>query len=144
MVGLGDMMKLSLMLFMTLMVLLGQGCSTEVFSEATHSAKQESEADKSASAHSNVKKETFKPAQQATYVQAEVIVSFVQGVGKLEIEQTLASVKGKIIKTVSRVRNTYLIGLPKDVSVQEAIQRLEKNKIVQYAQPNKIYKLMGK
>ncbi len=57
------------------------------------------------------------------------------------MKKVISSIDGKIIKAVSMQRKTYLIKLSKELSVQEAITVLSKQKTVIYAEPNNLMRV---
>jgi hypothetical protein len=92
-----------------------------------------------------IREEQIKPfdlkRDRGTFVEGEVIVRFSEQADKQTIENIISSINGKIIKTVSQKRKTYLIKLPDELSVQGAMVELRNKQEVVSADPNLIYEL---
>jgi hypothetical protein len=75
-----------------------------------------------------------------SYVEGELIVRFGDDTGRQQAEKVVSSINGKLAEEVSRTRNTYLVKIPANLSVQAAIAELSRRKEVLYAEPNRIYR----
>jgi hypothetical protein len=75
------------------------------------------------------------------YVKGEMIVRFNDTVTDHEVGGILSSIGARVLETVSKERNTFLIQLPEELSVKKAIYELSKRTDILFAEPNRIYTL---
>lgn len=79
----------------------------------------------------------------ASYVKGEVIVTFQDDTSQKEIKSVAAKMKAETLEALPNISDkpTYVVDLPKQQSVKEAVDEYEKNPKVESVQPNYLYTL---
>jgi len=83
------------------------------------------------------------PEEEERFVKGELIVRFKNTVTNQEMEKIISSIYARILKPVSKERKTFLILLPEELSIEDAINELSKQADILYAEPNRIYTFGG-
>ncbi len=85
------------------------------------------------------KSNKFKEHNTSPYTVADtVLVKFKPNTSATEINSAITSAGAEVIKHIKFIR-VYHIRLGKDISVIKAIEILEKNPVVEYAEPEQVY-----
>jgi len=82
--------------------------------------------------------------QKANFVKGLLIVKFVNSATQKEIDEINFRFNSSITKPVNIERKVYLIKLPENLSVEEAILLYSKEDSVDYAEPNYIYRTQNR
>jgi len=83
--------------------------------------------------------ETLKVSEQAPFVPGQLLVKFDGQVTVARIAELLAQHRATVIREYSGQR-LYLIGLPRDIDVEQGMQDFNDLAEVEFAEPNHIYK----
>lgn len=72
----------------------------------------------------------------------EILVKFKPITLQADIDSIISGIDGKVVKYIDFIR-VYHLRLNKSMSVKEAIERLQENPAVEYAEPNYVNRVNG-